>query len=330
VDFKSADRPERLVSRGLDGFWMDEAARCKAKAWLDNLPATIADKMGWALFTTTPLGRNWLWRHLWCYGDPVEAEMVDDPDHEIDPTFGCIRWRTHDNTAIPGLAAEAERQRKFVPDAMWRRNFEASFSAFQGQCFGFLTARRHLARNVSYIPEMFDDITAGFDSGWAHPGSLTIWGTDHKGNARQLDAVTGSQIPLYSRDDPGWSGIARDLYRKWHFRTCFMPPDDPEAYRQFADAGVPVQTAYTDRLAGIQWMTMMLYNAEGTFTTPAVFHCFESLKHPENRTGREAELWVKEEDDPFDSSRYALSEPIRRGRLRVARQARHGLNILRR
>jgi hypothetical protein len=46
IEFKSAERPERLVARGLDGAWFDEAARCPQVAWA-NLRARLADRQGW-------------------------------------------------------------------------------------------------------------------------------------------------------------------------------------------------------------------------------------------------------------------------------------------
>jgi len=37
IEFKTAERPDNLVAVGLDGLWLDEAARIKQDAWLGNL-----------------------------------------------------------------------------------------------------------------------------------------------------------------------------------------------------------------------------------------------------------------------------------------------------
>lgn len=80
VTFRSADKPDSLRGPNLDWFYMDEAAMCKEEAWLimigrlrgsgnigkDNL-------RGW--LTTTPRGRNWVWR-LFAQSQTDEYEMI--------------------------------------------------------------------------------------------------------------------------------------------------------------------------------------------------------------------------------------------------------------
>lgn len=319
IEFKSGERPERLVSRGVDGIWIDEAARLKAEVWLDHLPATIADRQGWVICTTTPLGRNWFWRNLWVLGDPVEAELArqDGEDVPTDPAVGAVRWFTRHNTAVPGLVKEVEAARARMPPPMWRRNFEASFSAFIGQLFPFLDQSRHIApRNVSWTPGSFERITAGFDSGWRHPGVLTVWGV-RRGLFIELETVALRETVLVAQEGrgQGWTDIATDLRKRWPFDCIYCPGDDPEAAMQFRQAGIRTRPAYQDRLAGRDWFATGLWNDEIKLSTPAAFHEFEGLRHPEGRSGREAELWIKEDDDRFDASRYALTDYIRDGRL---------------
>lgn len=319
LEFRSAERPALLVSRGVDGIWIDEAARLKSEAWLDHLPATIADRQGWVLMTTTPLGRNWFWREVWCLGDPVEAELAkkDGDEIKLDPAVGCVRWFTRHNTAVPGLAAEAEAARARMPPAMWRRNFEASFSAFVGQLFPFLAHQRHLSpAHVVWHPSSFDRIVAGFDSGWRHPGVISVWGA-RRGMLVELETVALQATPLVAQEGrgEGWTDVAARLRKRWPFEAIWCPADDPEAASQFRHAGITTRPAYQDRLSGAQWFAAGLWNDEIKLRTPAVFHELEGLRHPENRTGREAELWIKEDDDRFDASRYALSDWIRDGRL---------------
>ncbi len=319
IEFRSAERPSLLVSRGVDGIWIDEAARLKPEAWLDHLPATIADRQGWVLMTTTPLGRNWFWRHVWCLGDPVEAELAaqDGEEVKLDPQVGCVRWFTRHNTAVPGLAAEVEAARARMPGPMWRRNFEASFAAFIGQVFPFLDQSRHISpRGLEWMPGSFERIVAGFDSGWRHPAVLTVWGI-RRGLFVELETVALRETVLVAQEGrgQGWTDIAHDLRRRWPFEAIWCPADDPEAAMQFRQAGITTRPAYQDRLAGVQWFATGLWNDEVKVRTPAVFHELEGLKHPEGRSGREAELWVKEDDDRFDASRYALTDWIRDGRL---------------
>ena len=51
---KSADRPESLVGEGIDHLVIEEAAKIRKIVWEQYLRPTLADRAGWALFTTTP------------------------------------------------------------------------------------------------------------------------------------------------------------------------------------------------------------------------------------------------------------------------------------
>jgi hypothetical protein len=118
IEFKSAERPERLVARGLDGAWFDEAARCPQVAWA-NLRDRLADRQSWCLFGTTPMGKNWFYEEIYRLGDQF--------DELYDPEFQSFLFKTADNTAVPGLASEVERAKKQMPLRYFRRDFEASF-----------------------------------------------------------------------------------------------------------------------------------------------------------------------------------------------------------
>lgn len=58
---KSAKIPERLVGEGLSGVIMSEAAKQKERIWKQYIRPTLSDFNGWAKFTTTPEGKNWLY-----------------------------------------------------------------------------------------------------------------------------------------------------------------------------------------------------------------------------------------------------------------------------
>ena len=59
---KSEARPTSLVGEALSGVIMAEAAKMKESTWTQLIRPALADMAGWALFTTTPEGKNWLYR----------------------------------------------------------------------------------------------------------------------------------------------------------------------------------------------------------------------------------------------------------------------------
>jgi hypothetical protein len=333
-EFRSGERPDLLVAAGLAGLWIDEVARLKKAAWRDNLLATLADLRGWALLTTTPLGRNWFWRDIWCLGDPTEAHLASaDGGGEValDPEYACLRWFTSDNTAVPGLAEEAESMRGRMPLALWRRNFEAAFDAFVGQCFE-ITAEQHLWRPARglLMPSAFSRIVAGYDQGGAHPSVLSCWGESPVHGFVELETVSRPRTPTVSLHGDGWVDIARDMRRRWPFEAIYCPVDAYEAEMQFRQHGLPTRSAFQDRIASVQWFSTALFNEQARFTSAHVFHRFQGLRFPENRTGPEAEKPVKELDDEYDASCYALSDWISTGKQEATRHLRILGNPLRR
>lgn len=66
VHGKSAKHPETLVGEGLSGVILAEAAKLKQVVWTKYIRATLADFNGWALWSSTPEGKNWFydgWRN---------------------------------------------------------------------------------------------------------------------------------------------------------------------------------------------------------------------------------------------------------------------------
>ncbi len=61
VEVHSADAPDHLRGEGLDGVVFDEAAFIPEKVWRDVLRPALSDKQGWAMFLSTPNGKNWFY-----------------------------------------------------------------------------------------------------------------------------------------------------------------------------------------------------------------------------------------------------------------------------
>lgn len=115
IEFKSADDPESLRGAGLDLIWVDEAAFIPAEdAWNVVYPS-LADKLGGALFTTTPKGKNW-----------YHTEFFDKDD----PDIGSVEYRSIDNPYFQ--KKEWNRFKKIYHPLLFKQEFEASFDALMG------------------------------------------------------------------------------------------------------------------------------------------------------------------------------------------------------
>ncbi len=336
IDFKSAERPELLVGRGIHGVWLDEASRLKPKVWLENLPPVLSDFRGWALFTSTPQGRNWLWE-LWCKGDPQEAEaLAADRGCKtrdiLSAHWASIRWGSVDNDRVPGLVEEVELAKGVMPEAMWLRNYAASFHAFLGQCFSNLLTRIHLRPDRVWAPHLASKVLWGFDWGWTHKGSLSVVVRDRFGKYHEVETISRSGIlPHHDGGGESWTKHAQALKRKWRITAPLqVSPERPEVQVYFERAGIRAQTAFGGNAEGLDWLRVATYGDEPDldFATGSVYRSFEGLRHPDS--GPRLELWVKEADDEFDSVRYALSDPISRGSVRSLERVTPLTNPLRR
>jgi hypothetical protein len=334
IDLLSGDRPERLVSHGYDGVWLDEAARLKPAVWRDNLRPTLSDTGGWCIMTTTPLGRNWFWRDVWAKSDPVAAadlaeELEQRLEDVLDPSFAGVGWTTADNTAIPHLAQEMEDARRQMPEALWRRNYLASFDAFEGQLFDLVQADHLRDGSVVFSPHALARKAAGLDLGWTHKTSLSLVGMTGDGRWHELATHAASQVLPNSDlvcarrvhgDRTVWTTIVYAAMRQafgpngWRSVPIHLPADRPDVVRLFRDCGFYVQPAFQSHEAAVTWAQIAFHNRQLTIGSRGLWRCLTGLHYPEQ--GRSSsKLWVNEADDEWDGLRYALSDPIQHGEL---------------
>jgi len=118
---RSADRPDSLRGEGLDFLVMDECAFISEAAWTEALRPALSDRLGRALFISTPKGRNWFWR-LWVRG---QDEAEDD--------WQSWRFPTSANPFI--VASEIEAARQALPDVTFRQEYLAEFLENEGAVF---------------------------------------------------------------------------------------------------------------------------------------------------------------------------------------------------
>ena len=120
VTVRSADNPDTLRGEGLDFVVFDECAFMPPEAWSEAVRPALSDRLGKALFISTPRGRNFFWE-LWIKGQ------------QDDPTWQSWQLPTSDNPFIaPG---EIEVARLELPELIYRQEYLAEFIDDQGSVF---------------------------------------------------------------------------------------------------------------------------------------------------------------------------------------------------
>ncbi len=118
VVFKSADRPDTLRGEGLDFLVVDEADFIEESVWTDSLRATLSDRRGRALFTSTPRVEGGWFHRLFLEGQLPGGEVQS--------------W-SFPSVSNPYLdPGEIELARRQLPAIVFRREYEAEFVSAAG------------------------------------------------------------------------------------------------------------------------------------------------------------------------------------------------------
>jgi hypothetical protein len=111
--FLSADNPDNIRGFGFQGIVIDEAAAIPVSVWHYVLRPTIAQTLGWAVFVSTPKGRNWFY-DLYTRGlDPGEKDYASFSfPSKASPYFPAKEW---------------EEAKRTLPADVFRQEYEAEF-----------------------------------------------------------------------------------------------------------------------------------------------------------------------------------------------------------
>ncbi len=120
VRVRSADNPNSLRGEGLDLVVLDECAFMKEETWNEAIRPALSDRLGRAVFISTPKGRNWFWR---LYQNGINGEE------------GWRSWQlpTSSNPYINTVEIEAAKSQ--LPELIFRQEYLAEFIDDQGGVF---------------------------------------------------------------------------------------------------------------------------------------------------------------------------------------------------
>ncbi len=195
VDWKSADRPERLVAVPVDGMWINESATIKDQTWTGKLQSRFIATGGWAILDTTPMGENWVFTEFYLRGLP-KGHGDYRHDAVVDTAPQCTRsreycthtWYSADNPAVP--RERVEQARKTLPAWAFRREWEGDPHHFAGQLFPHWDDDRNVRTvNLAEWPEVELSVDWGFGVG--HPFALLMIGID---KARRRMAIAREHV----------------------------------------------------------------------------------------------------------------------------------------
>ena len=113
VWFLSADNPDSIRGFGFQGLVIDEAASIPQDVWHYVLRPTISQTLGWAVFVSTPKGRNWFYDLFTRGQDPNEKD------------YASFTFPSNSSPYFP--AKEWEEARRTLPADVFRQEYMAEF-----------------------------------------------------------------------------------------------------------------------------------------------------------------------------------------------------------
>jgi hypothetical protein len=113
IELKGADNEDSLRGAGIKGLVMDECAFIKANVWPEILRPMLADSQGWAIFISTPKGRNWFF--------DIYQRGLDETQED----WGCWHHPTSVNKFVPRSELKAAEQD--MSERLFRQEFMAEF-----------------------------------------------------------------------------------------------------------------------------------------------------------------------------------------------------------
>lgn len=191
VAIRSADNPDSLRGEGLDFVVMDECAFMQPEAWSEAIRPALSDRLGKALFISTPRGRNFFW-DLYRRGG-------------VDPDWASFTYPTSANPYIQ--PSEIEAARAELPEIIFNQEYLAEFVDSEGAVF----RRVHDAAILQPLEQPLEghQYSAGVDV--AASVDYTV--------ITVLDVNTREMVALdrFNRVDyPVLEDRLLATYRKWH------------------------------------------------------------------------------------------------------------------
>ena len=131
VYLRSADNPDSLRGVSMSYLVMDEAAMIDQKMWTEVCRPALGEKLGGALFITTPKGKaSWVY-DLWQGAHAQE------------------NWNAWQFTTLQGgqvLPEEIEQARGELDEKSFRQEYEASFETYAGAIYYNWDSKKHIKK----------------------------------------------------------------------------------------------------------------------------------------------------------------------------------------
>jgi hypothetical protein len=294
VEFRSAQTPTSLVAAPVNGIWLDEFTLVDQRTWTVSLRQRLAKTGGWAIFTGTPRGRNWAYEEIWRRGQK--------DDDLYDEQFACFTWHSSENPAIS--ADEIESARSQLPEAYFRREWEASWEAFHGQIYEHYQRTLHVRAGVTKLGCPDGTVyRIGIDWGHAKPGAAVVLRWLPTGEWHVVEEVhVAGKLPAW------WHEKIVELWRRWKVEKIYCDPAEPGRIATLVEDGLPAVKANNSVHDGIRTIAALFKQNRFLIDEDCqvVANQFGEYHWKQDNKGNRREFPEKGNDHAIDATRYGV------------------------
>lgn len=294
VQFRSGEHADKLVGRRVHGCWLDEFTILKREVWVVSVRQRLATTGGWCIFSGTPRGRNWAYEDVWRRGQPG--------DDLYDPEYAGYTWPSVENPAVD--PREVELARRQLPEAFFRREWEASWEAFHGQIYEDWVEKRHAVKGLSRQPIPNGvEVYMGVDWGTSNPGCSVVGLRLPNGEWRIVDEVyEAGKLPGW------WTKQIAAQWGRWKAAKVFCDPAEPGLIGELINEGIPAEGAPNAVLEGIRQVASLIKQNLIRVDTECkhLVRQHGDYHWKESRGGIRYEAPAKENDHAVDAERYMI------------------------
>lgn len=170
VEIKSAEHPDRLRGASLDWIWLDEAAMMSEETW-KILLGRVLDSKGTIFLTTTPKGKNWVYRDIF---------MRANEDSRI----GVVKAVTTDNSYLD--SQDVDYLRAGYSNQFAQQELAAEFVNFEGLVYHSFDREKNTVIPLSTFPSAGGEVIGGMDFG-LHDPTVHLWVMKYGGKFYVVD-----------------------------------------------------------------------------------------------------------------------------------------------
>jgi len=279
IDFIPASSEGRLVGKGLDLCWIDEAGFVD-NARFQALRPSLMDKKADLLATGTPSLGDDQWFTRLAKSGLEKGHERSDGNVERDPDVSTYIADTATHAALPAAREEAVSLARFMGTRLAAQWLDADWRQRGRHVYDEWSADRHAVyyklRGAAWwlgrvrLPRP-DTVIGSIDwSGGASPGAAVvahIWRNNPLSDIdpRPLVVQVAEHQGYEQYTDDGWWGILRGMDRRWGVDRWVGDPHGPNLIKEANDAGIWVEAgSAADKPGRIRLVAGLLHWAEGS------------------------------------------------------------------